>query len=95
MGYKPVVSPISVSSASLVFRRVVILVTVGGETIVFRLLPSSGRAYPVFHNRSQYRRGVISLTLLFALRSPWKGPFELSLFSVTLSLALRRMNRLK
>ena len=95
MGYKPVVSPITVSSASLVLRRVVILATAGRETVVFRHLPSSGRAYPVFHNRSQHRRDVLSLTLLFALRSPWKGPFELSLFSVTLSLALRRMNRLK
>ena len=76
MGRKPVVSPISVSSASLVLRRVVILATVGRETVVFRLLPSSGRAYPVFHNRSQYRRDVISLTILFALRSPWKGPLE-------------------
>ena len=94
MGYKPVVSPISVSSASLVLRRVVILATVGRETVVFRLLPSSGRAYPVLQNRSQHRRDVISVTMLFALSSSWKGPLELSLFSVTLSLALR-MNRLK
>ena len=94
MGYKPDVSPISVSSASVVLSRVVILVTVGRETVVFHLLPSSGRAYPVFRNRSRHRRNVISLTLRFALRRPWKGPLELSLFSVTLSLALR-MNRLK
>ena len=85
MGGKAVVSPISVSSASLILRR---------EPVVFRLLPSSGRACPVFHNKSQRRRDVISLTLPFALRSPWKGPLELSLFSVTLSLALR-VNRLK
>ena len=81
MGYKPVVSPITVSSASLVLRRVVILATAGRETVVFRHLPSSGRAYPVFHNRSQHRRDVISLTLLFALRSPWKGPLEFCLCS--------------
>ena len=43
---------------------------------------------------SQRRRDVISLTLPFALRSPWKDPLELSLFYVTLYLALR-MNRLK
>ena len=94
IGYKPVASTISVSSVSLVLRRAVIVATVGRETVVFRLLPSSGRAYHVFHNRSQHCRDVISLTLLFALRSPWKGPLELSLFSVTLSLALR-INRLK
>ena len=92
-GLQTCVSPISVSSASLVLRRVVILATVGRETVVFRLLPYSGRAYPVFHNRSQHRRDVISLTL-FALRSPWKGPLELSPFSVTLCLALR-INLLK
>ena len=72
-------SPISVYSASLVLRRVVILATVDRETVVFRLLPSPGRAYPVFHNRSQHRRDVISLTLVFALRSPWKGLLELYL----------------
>ena len=87
-------SPISVSSASLVLRRAVILATVGRETVIFRLLPSSGGVCPVFHNRSQRRRDVISLTLSFAQRSPWKGPLDMSLFSVTLSLALR-MNRLK
>ena len=72
---------------------VVILATVGCETVVFRLLPSSVEFCPVFHNRSQRRRDVISLTLLFALSSPWKGPLELYLFSVALSLALR-INRL-
>ena len=55
---------------------------------VFRL------SLPRFYNRSQRRRDVISLTIPFALRSPWTGPLELSLFSVTRSLALR-MNRLK
>ena len=79
MGYKPVVSPISVASASLPLHRVVFLATVGRETVVSHFLPSSGRAYPVFHNRSQHRRGVISLILLFALRSPWKGPLEFCL----------------
>ena len=73
---------------------VVILATVGCETVVFRLLPSSVESCPVFHNRSQRRRDVISLALLFALSSPWKGPLELYLFSVTLGLALR-LNRLK
>ena len=73
---------------------VVILATVGRETVVFRLLPSSVESCPVFHNRSQRRRDVISLALLFALSSPWKGPLELYLFSVTLGLALR-LNRLK
>ena len=82
MGYKPVVSPISVSSANLVLHGVVILGTVGLETVVFHLLMSSGRAYPVFHNRSQHRGDVICLTLRFSLRSPWKGPFEFCLCSV-------------
>ena len=58
---------------------------------VFR---SSLSRFSVFHNGSQRRRYVISLTLPFALGSPWKGPLELSLCSVTLYLALR-MNRLK
>ena len=88
-------SLISVFSASLVLRRDVILATVGCETVVFRFLPSSGRPYPVFHtNRSQHRRDVISLTLLFALSSPWNGPLEPYLFSATIGLALR-LNRLK
>ena len=78
-------SPIS----AFFFTSLVILATIGRKTVVFRLLPSSGRVCPVFHNRSQRRRDVISLTLPFALRSPWKGSLELSLFSVTLSLALR------
>ena len=73
---------------------VVILATVGCETIVFRLLPSSVEFCPVFHNRSQRRRDIISLALLFALTSPWKGPLKLYLFSVTLGRALR-LNRLK
>ena len=73
---------------------VVILATVGCETVVFRLLPSSVESCPVFHNRSQRRRDVISFTLLFALSSPWKGPVEPYLFSVTIGLALR-LNRLK
>ena len=88
------VSPISVSSASLVLRRVVTVAIVARETVVFRLLPASGRAYPVFHNRSQRRRDVISLALLFALSSPWNGPLEPYLFSATIGLALR-LNRLK
>ena len=37
----------SVSSASLVLRRVGIVATLGREIVVFRLLPSSGRTYPV------------------------------------------------
>ena len=73
---------------------VVILATVGCETVVFRLLPSSVESCPVFHNRSQRRRDVISLTLLFALSSPWNGPLEPYLFSATIGLALR-LNRLK
>ena len=60
MGYKPVVSPMSVSSASLVLHRVVISATVGCEIVVFRLLASSGRAYAVFHNKGQTYRGIFS-----------------------------------
>ena len=71
--------PVSAFSASLILRRVVILATVGRESVVFRLMPSSGRVGPVFRNRSQHRRDVISLTLPFALRIPWKGPLELCL----------------
>ena len=81
-------SPISVSSASLVLRRVVILATVGRETVVFCLLPSFGRTYPVFLNMSQHRRDVISLTILFVLRSPWKGPVEFCLNFVLTFLLL-------
>ena len=88
MNRKPVVSPISVSYASLVLRRVVIFATVGREPVVFRLLPSSGRAYPVFHNRSQRRRGEVSLTLLFALRRRWEGPLEFCLCFVLSFLML-------
>ena len=79
MGRKTVVSPISVSFPRLVLRRVVIIATVDRKTVVVRLLLSSGRAYPVFHNRSQRRRDVIYFTLPFALRSPWKGPLKLCL----------------
>ena len=67
---------------------------VGREPVVFRLVPSAGRSCPVFHNRSQRRRDVISLALLFALSSPWNGPLEPYLFSATIGLALR-LNRLK
>ena len=66
-------------SVSLVLRRIVILDTVGSETVVFRLLLSAGRACPIFHNRPQRRRDIISLTLPFELHSPWKGPLELCL----------------
>ena len=59
MGGKAVVSPISVSSASLVLRRVVVLAIVGREPVVFRLLPSSGRACPVFHNFITGRNTVV------------------------------------
>ena len=83
----------SVSSASLVLRRVGIVATLGREIVVFRLLPSSGRTYPVSIT------GRNTVVTQFPSTFFWHhmdGPIgTLSLFSVTLSLALRRMNRLK
>ena len=69
---------------------------VGREPVVFRLVPSAGRSCPVFHNRSQHRRDVVSLTLPFALLSPWKGPMEVSLgFMLPFCLHYVELNRLK
>ena len=52
---------------------VVILPTVGCETVVFRLLSSFGCVCPVFHNRSQRRRDVISFTLLLHYVAPGRA----------------------
>ena len=94
MGRKPVVSPGFCFSASFGLRRY--LSCSRPRTCYFP--PSAVRRLSSLrsHNRPQRRRDVISLTLPFALRSPWKFPIgPLSRFSATLSLAVRRMNRLK